>query len=626
MCNEEPERRSSFEARRYAGIDPDFSDWMAALSDDVPLSSISMPGTHNSASFAITRQLSTLVTASRCQSCSLETQLQMGVRFIDLRVRPDGQLCHGPVSCEMSLQQALEDVSRFLEAHPSEVVLARIKDEGARVKSALAVDKLVHRLVESAEFPVYLQMRLPLLHEVRGRIVILGDWAHGQLGVKWGGEHMLIQDQYWHRTGRMKWGVVRRHLQYCTAPLPDCLQVHFTSATSLPRKTPIAMARSVNPKLRNYLRANPRRRFLGAVLMDFPAPLLCDVIIRHNWRSLDPCRSVVSLVEASHQRREWLDNLSCELMAASSRADAMALSQHEELRPGVQWLSRVYSKLLIERAVADIAEPVVQDRTLPLLDSNHVQSSSSSSTLAATQPQQTKKAETEQLSAKGGLLSRFGLRRKRIVRKRPECDATPSPKAPAREENVPQLVFVTNASDSLLEDLGCELIAAASRADAAEMMQPEELPMRVKCVSRLLVRVLVRQAQLGETAPVFLTAPGSETVASFVQDDADAGVSDSSEGLATDVETESEAEMEGADRFKRQVSESDPECLRHAGSRSRLASPPVRETPPQSCPGSPLLQYRQSAPLTSRPVRILKGFTRCWSAGVGSLSQRKSSG
>merc|ERR1712216_92628 len=123
--------------------------------------SISMPGTHNSASYAITRQRDFVGAASRCQSCDLLTQLQMGIRFLDVRVRPDGTLCHGPVSCEISLSDALEVCSRFLSAHPGEVVSARIKDEGEREKSARGVDDMVHRLVESAAFPVYLQMRLP---------------------------------------------------------------------------------------------------------------------------------------------------------------------------------------------------------------------------------------------------------------------------------------------------------------------------------------------------------------------------------------------------------------------------------------------------------------------------------
>merc|ERR1712151_1115298 len=152
---------------------------------------------------------------------------------------------------------------------------------------------------------------------------------------------MCIQDQYWHRTGTRKWAVVKQHLG-CSGRSPSCLQVNFTSATALPRKMPITLAQSVNPKLSNHLRSMPGRRFLGVVVMDFPSALLCDLIVRSNWLSLDPCRSLCPLVQCGPKCREWLDNLGCELMAAASRADALALAQPAELKQGIRWLARVF--------------------------------------------------------------------------------------------------------------------------------------------------------------------------------------------------------------------------------------------------------------------------------------------
>ncbi|CAK0824975.1 unnamed protein product [Prorocentrum cordatum] len=55
--------------------------------------------------------------------------LAMGVRFLDLRVRPDGQLCHGRVTCALTLVDALKACGAFLREHPGEVLLVRIKDE-----------------------------------------------------------------------------------------------------------------------------------------------------------------------------------------------------------------------------------------------------------------------------------------------------------------------------------------------------------------------------------------------------------------------------------------------------------------------------------------------------------------
>merc|ERR1719443_2032361 len=121
----------------------------------------------------------------------------MGVRFLDLRVRPGGALCHGVVGCGLSLQDALSDCAAFLRAWPSEVIVARVKDEGGCRASARAVGALVRGFIASGDYPLHVEQRLPHVGEVRGRIILLCDWASAELGVRWGGEQMKIQDKYW---------------------------------------------------------------------------------------------------------------------------------------------------------------------------------------------------------------------------------------------------------------------------------------------------------------------------------------------------------------------------------------------------------------------------------------------
>lgn len=335
---------------------------MGRLPGHMPLAAVSMPGTHNSASFAIRAgHLAAVVEATRCQWWNLRQQLVMGIRFLDLRVRPDGVLCHGRVGCALTLQEALEECSTFLRQHPEEVVITRIKDEGASKATAKGVNKLVNSLVESAAYPFYLQMRLPALSEVRGRIVLLCDWAGGLLGMRWGGDKMSLQDEYWHRTGTNKWRVVQMHIGR-EPPVADRLQVHFTSATALPRKVPITLARSVNPKLAAHLRVYPcGRRFWGIIAMDFPSASLCDLIIRSNWPTLDPCRSVNSLVVNGPCVRSCLDDLGCELKAAATRADAAELHQPEELPRMVRALAHIFVALTLERVQAELSEPCASE-------------------------------------------------------------------------------------------------------------------------------------------------------------------------------------------------------------------------------------------------------------------------
>jgi len=344
------------------------SDWMRQLlTDDLPLAFVSMPGTHNSASSLIgSRHPRPVVAAARCQGRDLAGQLAMGVRFFDLRVRPCGLLCHGVVSCGLTIRAALEAFSEFLLAHPGEVLLARIKDERPTEKSALRVDALVRGLAEETCFPrftdpcfpLFTGNRWPSVGEVRGKIVLIRDWSLGNFGVPWGLECMQIQDEYQQNSGKAKWEVVERNLR-TARPDRDRLHVHFTSATSLPRGTPISIARSVNPSLAAHFRSTPVCRFVGVVAMDFPSVELCELIVQRNFRELDPCRLAHGLAASSLAVHSRIQNLQCECMAAATRADAAEMTGGE-LPSMVRSLASAYLQLTIERvrseAVGDATE------------------------------------------------------------------------------------------------------------------------------------------------------------------------------------------------------------------------------------------------------------------------------
>ena len=60
----------------------DNSSWMMALDDDASLNSISIPGTHDSGALHSLAEIS-----GKCQSLSIEEQLKIGVRFLDIRLQ-----------------------------------------------------------------------------------------------------------------------------------------------------------------------------------------------------------------------------------------------------------------------------------------------------------------------------------------------------------------------------------------------------------------------------------------------------------------------------------------------------------------------------------------------------------
>lgn len=368
----------------------DLSDWMSGLPDQVPISTVSLPGTHNSSSFAIgPPRMAAIVAAGRCQVRDLSSQLAMGVRFLDLRVKPCGALCHGYISCgNLGLRDALSVCSAFLCLHPREVIIARIKDEACSKASASAIASLVRSLSDVC--PLFTEPCLPSLGEVRGQVVILRDWSESRpviqgrscvlarkasrFGLLWAGRSMQIQDEYSQRNGAEKWRIVQAQLCQTRAS-NSCLNINFTSATSLPSKTPVSIARCVNPKLAAHLRASVPR-FVGIIVMDFPSAALCGLIVRQNQCRLDPCRplpahSITMASSRSTNSLQLFTNLQSELIAGALRADhaleALQNSQadtvelEKAMKGEARWLSRVLVRLSTERAKVTINEPSVED-------------------------------------------------------------------------------------------------------------------------------------------------------------------------------------------------------------------------------------------------------------------------
>ncbi|CAK7270211.1 hypothetical protein SEPCBS119000_003972 [Sporothrix epigloea] len=112
--------------------------WMSTVDGSWPLSSLSLPGTHNSPAFHYA------LPSVRCQAVDVRTQLDNGVRFLDVRVSvsppkqphadPRLVLVHSvfPVALlgAHTFRELYSAVCGFLDAHPTETVLVSVKREG----------------------------------------------------------------------------------------------------------------------------------------------------------------------------------------------------------------------------------------------------------------------------------------------------------------------------------------------------------------------------------------------------------------------------------------------------------------------------------------------------------------
>nr|POE50147.1 1-phosphatidylinositol phosphodiesterase [Quercus suber] len=164
--------------------------WMRAFRDATPLSALSIPGTHNSATCYVA------LPSVRCQAVSLREQLENGVRFLDVRVQPgraaaddnDNEapdaaltLVHGvfPISLTgpKNFRALLDVVHDFLRDHPSETVILSLKREGLGATTDQQLSRILHAHYATDAREWYTEPRVPTLGEVRGKIVLLRRFA-----------------------------------------------------------------------------------------------------------------------------------------------------------------------------------------------------------------------------------------------------------------------------------------------------------------------------------------------------------------------------------------------------------------------------------------------------------------
>ena len=202
-------------------------NWMSKLPDDMLLSQVNMPGTHDSASTRFYTANSNFINEGLFQMLAqvlyLDEQLNAGVRAWDIRLSlwddkkyDDPQIIHGEdlIVCHnrnddyINLSQVLDTATEFLEKHPQETVVMQLFGQGiigqgigeekhqeVRYMAALDVFKMLYGLTdEDAEnvqsgtldpsglelkYPVYVSAEgkqdseVPTLGDVRGKIVLL---------------------------------------------------------------------------------------------------------------------------------------------------------------------------------------------------------------------------------------------------------------------------------------------------------------------------------------------------------------------------------------------------------------------------------------------------------------------
>ena len=285
------------------------ADWMAALDDNLPLSSVVLPGTHDSAT-----QYVQLAFFSKCQSMDIAGQLEAGYRYLDIRLAVDGQsmkLMHGFTSCKngpmpwagsLGLEQVLQQCYAFLDNHPSEAIVFAVKQEHGD-ESVGEFQSVLNSIIEKAPSYWLLTDSIPTLSAARGKLVLMrryGDEADlgkaAGIPLFWpnqngsddtsrnlemtdqGTYRLWVQDRYEY-DAEDKWAAFTAGLQTSSAGEED-VAIHFLSTKgTFAYGHPYSFAKKLNPILAGV----PLSDGCGWVIVDFASAPLAAHIYQANF-------------------------------------------------------------------------------------------------------------------------------------------------------------------------------------------------------------------------------------------------------------------------------------------------------------------------------------------------------
>lgn len=282
------------------------SRWMNELKDDLSLTQVNIPGTHETCARYGTA-------LAECQSLNISEQLTKGIRFMDIRCRHINDsfaIHHGLVYQKINFDQVLDQCGDFLGAHPSEFILMSVKEEYDPEGNKNTFEQTFDQYIGRKTNLFFLENRLPKVAEVRGKIVILRRFPIKDENLKRGIDlsdwkdntsftitlqdksKVIVQDRYVYDIfgGKdYKWNAISTLLDAARKDTGvSSLCLNFSSATGLSAGNPVAnpryVANEINPLLSQYLYKNPKGRS-GIIAMDFPGTDLIFKIALSNLMS-----------------------------------------------------------------------------------------------------------------------------------------------------------------------------------------------------------------------------------------------------------------------------------------------------------------------------------------------------
>lgn len=286
--------------------------WLKNIDDERELLSLSIPGTHDASAFFIN-----IRHFACCQNSSIYEQLNLGVRALDLRVKPIDNdtlgMVHGICTArsnpsyrarQLELGDVLKMCYNFLNMNSSEAIILQFKNDDG-MNQERCFDILYRNYISKHPERWFTENRSPKLSEVRGKIVLLrrckksdkydtdnsgidfsswseqGDITPEPLPLLASDDmKFVIQDRYKYKPEE-KWDkAVKPFLDSMSSFNGEYVINYLSTAGGL--KGPQKNAEYVNSQFFDY--PLDSEKYYGIIYIDFPTPDMTRKIINTNLR------------------------------------------------------------------------------------------------------------------------------------------------------------------------------------------------------------------------------------------------------------------------------------------------------------------------------------------------------
>jgi 1-phosphatidylinositol phosphodiesterase len=266
-------------------------DWMAKIDDAANISHLSIPGSHDSGALHSIADVS-----GKCQTLSVGAQLNIGVRFLDIRLRlvnDELTVVHSFVDQKLDFCDVLYDIEEFLAENESEFIILSIKEDDGSKDSTMSFAEAVKEELMLIENAVNFDTSLPkTVGEARGRVHILSRF-NSDFGIPayYGWEddatftlgEFLIQDNYCITDVSEKIDDVKKTAEAAKKGGYE-LVLNFTSCYldgAFPPTYSGTAARKINPEILDFIKDGSGT--LGVVISDYVNEELVRAIYERSY-------------------------------------------------------------------------------------------------------------------------------------------------------------------------------------------------------------------------------------------------------------------------------------------------------------------------------------------------------